>query len=218
MKSLVTVFALLCVLNLAVAQLRHQPCQGLPGGTGFAKNYANCQAYFSCINGHAFPSQCPLPFFFNENGPFGPICDWPFNVVCEPCPQTGVITIPDPYHCTKYRQCVNGVAMERECSSGLAFDSEKGMCVQEREAICEHVNTCGRLEGGTGNAPSTVFCDEFIVCYNGKQFGSPIKCPHGLNFDSKHNRCALEEEAICYPGTHGVTQSNLPLAPVVRVF
>ncbi len=108
--------------------------------------------------------------------------------------------------------------MERECSPGTAFDSHKGMCVQEREAICEHVNTCGRLEGGTGNAPSTQFCDEFIVCYNSKQYGATIKCPEGLLFDSEHNRCALKEEATCYPGTYGMTQSNLPLAPVRRMF
>lgn len=107
--------------------------------------------------------------------------------------------------------------MERECSPGTAFDTEKGMCVVEREAICEHVNTCGRLEGGTGNAPSTQFCDEFIVCYNGKQFGSPIRCPAGLKFDATHNRCALKEEVSCYPGTLGVTSSSLPLAPVRRM-
>lgn len=108
--------------------------------------------------------------------------------------------------------------MERECSPGTAFDADKGMCVPARDAICEHVNTCGHLEGGTGNAPSTTFCDEFIVCYNGKQFGEAIRCPSGLKFDSLHNRCSLPEDANCYPGTHGVSQSSLPLAPVRRMF
>lgn len=107
--------------------------------------------------------------------------------------------------------------MERECSPGTAYDVDKGMCVPAREAICEHVNTCGHLEGGTGNAPSTQFCDEFIICYNGKQFGEPIKCPKGLIFDSIHNRCALkdDDENECYPGT--IKPSNLPLAPVRRM-
>jgi len=218
MKSLVTVLGLLCALQLVHAQMRQEPCLNLPGGTGFANDYSSCQSYFSCINFHPFSVKCPLPFFFNENGPFGPICDWPFNLECQSCPPTGVINIADPYHCHRYRACVNGVSMDRECSPGTAFDQEKGQCVIERDAICNNINTCGKLEGGTGNAPSTKFCDEFIVCYNGEQFGQPIRCPSGLKFDSTHMRCAIANEATCYPGTYGVTSASLPIAPTRRMF
>lgn len=85
------------------------------------------------------------------------------------------------------------------------------MCVVSADGLCDNVNTCGRLEGGTGNAPSTKFCEEFIVCYNGEPYGEPVKCPAGLEFDSKHMRCSLKGSGNCYPGT--VSSAHLPLAP-----
>lgn len=85
------------------------------------------------------------------------------------------------------------------------------MCIVEEAALCDNVNTCGKLEGGTGNAPSTRFCEDFIVCYNGEPYGEPVRCPAGLRFDSKHMRCALASDASCYPGT--INSAHLLLAP-----
>ncbi|KAL7033213.1 hypothetical protein ACKWTF_007509 [Chironomus riparius] len=211
MKSLVTLLSLVCAAHLVIAQQPQNPCINLPGGTGFVNDYSSCDAYFSCINFAPFETRCPLPFLFNPNGRFGPICDWPFNVNCQPCPEQGVLTIAHPYFCQKYTQCINGISIDRECAPGTAYSRSTGSCVVEEATLCDNVNTCGKLEGGTGNAPSTKFCEDFIICYNGEPFGEPIRCPTGLRFDSKHMRCSLAKDAVCYPGT--ITSSSLLLAP-----
>jgi hypothetical protein len=92
------------------------------------------------------------------------------------------------------------VAIERECAPHTAFDREEGMCVSDTEVNCEDINPCGKLEGGTGTAPSTRHCNEFVICFEGEIL-EELKCPADLRFDSKHMRCAQHDDAVCYPGT-----------------
>ena len=122
--------------------------------------------------------------------------------------------VPNPYFCNKFTQCINGVAIERECAPHTAFDREEGMCIADSDVSCEDINPCGKLDGGTGNAPSTRDCSQFVICFEGKVLGEPFNCPQGLRFDSKHMRCARREDALCYPGT--IDEAKLILAPVAN--
>lgn len=104
--------------------------------------------------------------------------------------------------------------MDKECAPGTAFDKVEAVCILEKDANCDNINACGRLENGTGYAPSTMFCNEFIICHNGAQFGEAMRCPDGLHFDSEQLRCALKENAVCYRGAAPASINFLP-SPII---
>lgn len=97
----------------------------------------NCSYYYTCSNGAAVRTPCPLGLNFN---PTTHVCDWPANAGCSSeavtsqCAPQG-LTNPgglysDPVNCSRYYQCASNVTLyHMACPQGLQFSPSLLTCV-----------------------------------------------------------------------------------------
>lgn len=114
-------------------------------------------SYFTCFYEEYVLQRCPDGFWFERTNE---VCDLPHNVfTCEfapppappetttlasttrrpnpvDCEVDGVTHLPNPYSCTRFFMCFDGVAVEQSCSPGLYFSRSQLRCVRRAESDC----------------------------------------------------------------------------------
>ncbi|XP_068629072.1 protein obstructor-E-like [Battus philenor] len=202
-------FIVLFALIAAVA------CDGICSDVNeYRKLDGNCDSFIECIESKEFQRLCPDGLHFNAKAvwPEYP-CGYPDDVPCasNDVPQQARVTQDCPHEygffesplatstdCGKYRQCVGGIAFEKECPSGLAFNPENGRC--DWPPLVPSCNAPAFL--GFDCPPGSVDqygyditenfeipgkCYSFVACFR----GGPrlLSCDLGFKFDRTVNRC-----------------------------
>lgn len=57
------------------------------------------------------------------------------------CPTFGIYNVANTKSCSKYYLCFNGQALSQNCSRGLDFDAESGLCSPPHLTKC-HLEYC----------------------------------------------------------------------------
>uniref|UniRef100_A0A336MFA2 CSON014566 protein n=1 Tax=Culicoides sonorensis TaxID=179676 RepID=A0A336MFA2_CULSO len=151
MKILIVILSL-AGLAFANPDLKHL-CVGVPDNTIKVNPY-NCNAYVTCLGGHAFEQFCQEGLYFNEGIQQ---CDHPENVNCNPsggnpnpsypesqphpaCVAAGPnsnLLLKHELDCTKFYMC-NGVnAVLMTCPNDLHFNDNTKACDYANVAGCQ---------------------------------------------------------------------------------
>jgi len=196
-------------------------------GNGYYQDEVQCDKYYACREGQAEPLLCPDGLVFDELSNRVEPCDHYFNVDCEDrlelqtpqgtsefCPRlNGFYAHPDPGVCHIFFSCVEGVATEYTCSSGLWFDEYSGVCnwpdSTDRTECAADAYTLETPSGfqcpqlppkadGFLDDPHPTYandedCKKFFICLNGI---SPREqgCEDGLVYDILKKQCTEPEE------------------------
>lgn len=116
------------------------------------------------------------------------------------CPSGGVSRIPNPFSCTRYFLCFDGVPVERVCSSELFFSRSLSRCVRREESDCDlETNLCPEV-----NDPSNIIflanqedCQRYFICFDGQP--KEMDCGPRLHWNSVNNWCIRAENSTCEP-------------------
>lgn len=113
-----------------------------------------------------------------------------------PCPHSGTTRLAHSWSCSKFVQCVNGVAVDRDCAQGLFFNAEEQRCMNRSDAQCEiENNPCPTWDDPEDLTYLThaSSCSQYFMCYGRTPL--PFNCAAGLNFNALTNQC---DTASCY--------------------
>lgn len=116
------------------------------------------------------------------------------------CPSSGVSRIPNPFSCTRYFLCFDGVPVERVCSSGLYFSRSLLRCVRREDSDCDlETKLCPDI-----NDPNNIIflanqedCQRYFICYDGEP--TEMDCGPRLHWDPVNNWCIRAENSTCVP-------------------
>lgn len=110
-----------------------------------------------------------------------------------PCPHTGATRLAHAWSCAKFVQCVNGVAVERDCGEGLFFSVTHQYCTTPSSAGCEVEQ---RLCPQWTETDDLVYlgdarnCNQYFMCFDGQPLA--LSCAPGLGFDHSTNQCSSD--------------------------
>lgn len=146
------------------------------------------------------------------------------------CPPQGVSKAANPFSCTRYFMCYDGVAVTRTCSPGLFFSRSQLRCVRRDDSDCILNDESCPLENDPNNVvflPDQDDCQRFdsriffiasrksnffnfirfFICHD----GAPVEfdCGETLHWDPNNNWCIREEESVCEP--------SYPLPPIREI-
>ncbi|XP_046443564.1 chitin-binding domain protein cbd-1-like isoform X1 [Daphnia pulex] len=190
-------------LRISIKQEREFVCPGLE--TGFYPEDENiCSAtYYTCVNGVAYPQQCPGITVFD---PVSSTCvDFEVSSCYVPsftCPSAEGF-FPVPATCgSDYFICVGGNPSSATCPFEAIFDPVTFACVPPEQASCNQPFTCPSSDG---LFPYPGACSAMYYNCTGSQSAVQY-CPGGYYFDPEVLSCVLIEEASCAPG--GVTTTS----------
>lgn len=125
-----------------------------------------------------------------------------------PCPPSGALRLPHSWSCSSFVQCVNGIAVEQDCSEGLQYSADQGFCTTPESANCDvEQATCPRW---TDPEDLTYVmdgrnCSQYFMCFNGDPL--PLQCGPGLTFNELTKQCDTQ--------TCSVSGSNLILKVIL---
>ncbi|KAL5290925.1 hypothetical protein ACFFRR_010363 [Megaselia abdita] len=74
------------------------------------------------------------------------------------------IKAPEAACKAKYYECIDGIAIERECGKGYKFNKDREMCVPDKD--CQNYSACNGLT--KGYAPDPFSCDGYFTCGKSK--------------------------------------------------
>lgn len=80
------------------------------------------------------------------------------------CPENGVTKTANPFSCTRYYMCYDGVAVTRTCSPGLYFSRSQLRCVRRADSDCLLNNESCPIENDPRNVvflPDQDDCQRF---------------------------------------------------------
>lgn len=115
-----------------------------------------------------------------------------------PCPPFGISRLQHSTSCDKYVQCFAGVAVVRECASGLKYSAKEEQCMDASAAQCNHdTDPCPLYNDPTDLVyiQDDLECGKYFLCYNRKMH--EYTCAEGLHWDAVNQRCAHPEDAEC---------------------
>ncbi|XP_069961273.1 protein obstructor-E isoform X3 [Cherax quadricarinatus] len=189
-----------------------------------------CDKYWVCEGGQAIPKLCDDGLVFDllkaEAGGVDP-CEYPYVVDCgsrtflqnatypsKYCPRrNGIFSDPDPAVCTRFYTCIKGLHTVTDCTSGLHFDEQTGICnwpeqvarsgcEEDKMAACTNngafcctgervINAAGvELPHPTYINPDD--CQKFYVCLNG-QTPQESSCSLGQVYNEQTTMCDFPE-------------------------
>ncbi|XP_035903437.1 peritrophin-44-like [Anopheles stephensi] len=122
-----------CIALLSVTIGDAQNCAQNVNPNTFLPDTKGCHYYTACVNRIAAPLVCPSGYHFNFDKQ---LCDYPSKAGCIKCPATGFVNLAIDGNCQKFVQCFMGVAVDRECPAGLAYDPVYGQCNLESKVQC----------------------------------------------------------------------------------
>ncbi|KAH8239752.1 hypothetical protein KR032_007554, partial [Drosophila birchii] len=104
-----------------------------------------------------------------------------------------------PYDCSAYISCNDSCADLEYCPNGKLFNSPLHICDTPEAVKCTPLpypsNPC-KDETNFTIIPSTLSCDEFIVCMNGQS--EVTRCPGELLFNPDLKICDFKDNVWCY--------------------
>lgn len=113
-----------------------------------------------------------------------------------PCPPFGIYRLPHSTSCGRYVQCFAGVAVERNCGTGLQYNAKMEKCMDATLADCSR-NQCPLF-----NDPANLVyladyldCGKYYLCHDNE--AKPFQCAEGLHWDEKNEYCTTPVEAEC---------------------
>lgn len=121
--------------------------------------------------------------------------------------------IRDPYNCTVFYQCYNGLAVQKACAAKLCFNIKTKLC-----DYCKNVRecTCFRTTGTTEGPSNEEFlpcpfglntsiflshpkdCGKFYFCKVNASCGDLGICVEGLWFNVMNAKCVEPWDDTCY--------------------
>lgn len=109
-----------------------------------------------------------------------------------PCPQSRITRLAHSWSCSKFVQCVNGYATERDCAHGLLFNKEHQQCMHPRDANCiVEDSPCPRWTDLEDLIYLTTESgSKYFMCLNGEPI--PMQCAEGFVFDRRKLQCDPE--------------------------
>lgn len=118
-------------------------------------NPNNCNAYVTCLGGHAFEQFCQEDLHFDQ---IKQMCDYPENVNCRPTGGSGPVDpsnpeikphpdcvaagpnsnlmLPHENDCNKFYKCDGNYAVTMRCPETLHFNKQLQMCDFPENAGC----------------------------------------------------------------------------------
>ncbi|OXU27687.1 hypothetical protein TSAR_011617 [Trichomalopsis sarcophagae] len=143
-----------------------------PNGSGdivLLPNPKDCRTYFRCREGLPITTSCPEGLHFD---PRNLICTYPDEAGCEvttttvitstttakpvTCPPDNKpIKLPNPYDCSTYYSCIEGVPNLMACPNGLHFNPVELECDFPEDAGCEVFSTSTPEPTTTTPKPTT---------------------------------------------------------------
>lgn len=107
-----------------------------------------------------------------------------------PCPHSGTTRLAHASSCSQFVQCVNGVAVEENCASGLFFSAETQQCTTAALANCQ----VEKKPCPTWTDPENLVfltnggnCNNYFLCFDGEPIS--MECASGYTFNSATNQC-----------------------------
>lgn len=124
-----------------------------------------------------------------------------------PCPHSGTSRLAHLSSCSKFVQCVNGVAVEESCASGLFFNAELQQCTWASLANCNvERNPCPTWT----DPENLVFlanganCNNYFMCFDGHPLS--MNCASGLSFNRNLDQCDYVQ---CFVST--IRDADIPV-------
>ncbi|XP_061402716.1 peritrophin-44-like [Musca vetustissima] len=169
-------------------------CPLIPYGTKI-KDPRFCNVYISCMNDTSVTGSCGEQFFDRDTGE----CVDPTTINClssDPCAKKPTGFVADPYSCSNYYYCANGVGTLGKCSTGLNYNPDTNNCV--RNFSCEITmlpeDYCNIVpEGVFIKVPDS--CTEYQLCWQSKLLNGT--CPDGFYFDAYRGGCDYPNHVEC---------------------
>ncbi|GAB0098655.1 hypothetical protein DMENIID0001_144240 [Sergentomyia squamirostris] len=131
------------------------------------------------------------------------ICLQVFGIMASvqyPCPPFLPFRLPHTTSCSKFVQCIGGVATVRECDVGLSFNAVLGECTFPEFSNCVHDQQPCPLFNDPDNLvylSDSESCESYYLCYNNQPHS--FKCINGLQWDSVAHLCRRPDDANCEP-------------------
>ncbi|CAH0722407.1 unnamed protein product, partial [Brenthis ino] len=181
----------------------------------------NCDSYIQCRENEPSNMICPDGLNFNPAAVFPEYpCSYPMDVPCngrtraqppQPtanCPhQYGYFPSPvKSEDCSQYIMCIDGIAVNMNCPTGLAFNPDVAQCDWP-----EHIPGCNAnaylgftcpppSKDESGNSIVTNHryegdCYAFFSCTDGK--AHLLSCDMGLAFDAVSGHCVDADLVAC---------------------
>jgi len=177
---------------------------------------ADCSAYYVCVaGGRGGRFQCPAKLWYD---PVKHECDYKEKVDCplfrtkppppttpEPtdpvpvtfqCPSAGKTFLRDPFDCSVYHYCVDGVDEKLDCPGGFHFNIEDSKCDWPNKEKCQP-----RCPNRSGRVSPIYITDEFhcATYYRCQNDGTPYKyiCPYPKLWDVKTKECRDYGDVDC---------------------
>ena len=175
-------------------------CEGVPDGM-FVNDPTRCTAFWRCVEGEAFPGDCPEGFSFNEDDQscdeehycVDPVPESPSPDVCD-----GVANgtfVNNPINCQAYWLCLDGRTYCGNFKNGFNFNEEEQVCDHPDNFACENEPEFQCPESGIHSFPLPRNCTAFHFCFAGQH--AILSCADGLHFDETLLKCNFPEQARC---------------------
>lgn len=106
-----------------------------------------------------------------------------------PCPHSGLSRLAHSWSCSKFVQCVNGYAVERDCIRGTRFSEQYQKCTFPDYSDCGvEKSPCPRWT----DPEDLIFLTNqhgavYYMCQNGEPM--PMMCPINLFFNREKQVC-----------------------------
>ncbi|XP_011291528.2 peritrophin-44-like [Musca domestica] len=180
-------------------------CPLLPDGTKI-KDPRYCNVYIVCQNDTSTSYSCGQQFFDRDTGE----CVDPATIDClssNPCAKKPTGFVADPYSCSNYYYCSNGVGTLGQCSTGLNYNPDTNNCV--RNFSCEITmlpeDYCNIVpEGVFIKVPGS--CTEYQLCWRTELLNGT--CPDGFYYDAYRGGCDYPSNVECVE--HNSQLPNIP--------
>ncbi|XP_059622850.1 peritrophin-1-like [Phlebotomus argentipes] len=131
-----------------------------------------------------------------------------------PCPPFSPFRLPHTTSCSKFVQCIGGVATVHDCDNGLEFNSIWNECTLPEFADCDREYSPCPLFNDPDNLvylSDSDSCEVYHLCYNNQLHR--FQCIDGLHWDNQRNQCRRPADAGCAPSGVTCPPSGTHLVP-----
>ncbi len=209
MLKKILIFVLFSNFSRIYSSSDENPCKNVI--SGIFPHSEDCSSFLTCHNQEFSIEKCADGEIFDKTilkcvQGDSKTCkvDKKFNSCPEIDDPLNPVFIPHPTNCAKYFFCFDGSTIERECSNGFYWNSEKEWCdypenvncnVQTvpRPPYCNDWINCPR--DGSGKLPNLNFCHRYFECVMAVRFLRT--CPRNQIFDVTNLKCDYPENSLC---------------------
>ncbi|XP_005181198.1 uncharacterized protein LOC101890421 [Musca domestica] len=130
-----------------------------------------CDTYVECMDDRNKPHTCPEGLHFDLESL---TCTDPNTAKCltiKPCRHKHMVNVADPFSCSSYLYCYNGIASRVQCPTGQNFNPDTGLCTTNYRCQIEvhPEDTCNIIPEGIGFKEDNITDDRaYQVCVDKK--------------------------------------------------